>query len=59
MGGRAGARGRSDSESFGLWDIRRYTGVIRDFQVPRPNSAHLDVHTDAHEAPGDGALRLD
>ena len=34
------------------WDVDRYTSAIRDFQVPRPNGAHLATHSDGHKAPG-------
>ena len=59
-GGQAGAPGRSDPGTRRLWDIDRYTTAVRDFQVPRPNGAHLAVHRDEHKAPGKwGPLAMD
>lgn len=51
-GGQAGVPGRSDPGTLRLWDIDRYTTATRDYQVPRPNGAHLAVRSDEHKAPG-------
>lgn len=54
-----GLRGRGRQRRGGhvtsrpeTWDVDRYTSAIRDFQVPRPNGAHLATHSDGHKAPG-------
>lgn len=50
--GEAGAQGLSAIGTCLPLDVHRHTRTVRDIQVPRPNGAHVDLHSDAHRAQG-------